>query len=637
VAQQEFRADQKRERPRRIAIGAVVFGVAAISLATVSAAAAASTTTIGAPTSAFATAEVEHPAAASGSVRAGVDDFEFDSYEADFFLDRDSNGRSTLRTVETFVANFPAEQNRGMRRAIPDDYAGAPLEVSNISVSDETGAPRPFSVEHDEGFTLVTSAADSFVSGANTYVFSYEQSNVTRYFADTGADEWYWDTNGTGWDQPFGAVTATVHLGQGLADALLTQPRCYWGTEGSSDVCEISVVDSNQFVATQSSVGAGQNVTVAFGFEPGTFTARDSSFLANGAGFVQPLGAFGALAALIWAVRTRRTKLADAAGRPTIIAEYSPPGDVPLVTAALLLGKRNKAIAAQILEFAVRGKLRILESESSGFFSSHTDYRLELVDPTGVRGTELEILRSLFGTSLQHGAVRELAKPDQKLSHKLYKIVERENSGLVAAGFRRKVSASSYLPIVLSAIAAAISIVFGIILIDGSYGAAIPFAIIGFAFAAGVATLIVLYRTPVTARGAEARDHLEGLELYIRLAEADRLTMLQSPQGALRERNESTGDADVLKIYEKLLPYAVLFGSEKQWSQELSRYYAERSPDWYSGTGTFNAGAFAIGISSLSDSIASSYSGSASSSSSGGSGGGGSSGGGGGGGGGGGV
>ena len=222
-------------------------------------------------------------------------------------------------------------------------------------------------------------------------------------------------------------------------------------------------------------------------------------------------------------------------------------------------------------------KLRILESESRGVFSSHTDYRLELVDPTGVSEAELDILRALFGKPLQHGAVRDLAKPNQKLSQRLYKIIERENSGLVAARFRRKVSANSSLPSVVSAIAVAASILFGIILIDGSHGCAIPFVLIGFAIASGIATLVSLFRTPVTASGAEARDHLEGLELYMRLAEADRLRMLQSPDGALRERNESTGDSDVLKIHEKLLPYAVLFGLEKEWSQELGRYYSERA------------------------------------------------------------
>ncbi len=139
-------------------------------------------------------------------------------------------------------------------------------------------------------------------------------------------------------------------------------------------------------------------------------------------------------------------------------------------------------------------------------------------------------------------------------------------------------------------------------------------------------------RKPLTALGAEVRDHLKGLEEFIEWAEADRIRMLQSPAGAERVRIDPGDPAQMLKLYEVLLPYAVVFGQEKQWAQHLAVLYGEgNSPGWYAGSHGFSAGSFSAGISSLSASSASS------SSTSGGSGGGGSSGGGGGGGGGGGV
>ena len=77
---------------------------------------------------------------------------------------------------------------------------------------------------------------------------------------------------------------------------------------------------------------------------------------------------------------------------------------------------------------------------------------------------------------------------------------------------------------------------------------------------------------------------IEGLREFIRLAEADRIRMLQSPSGA--ERVPAAGavagaaapvvDRDqVLRITERLLPYAVLFGQEREWSEELAALYAE--------------------------------------------------------------
>lgn len=612
------------------AIGARIVGTAVMVFASVASPAAAMAIEL--PLGA-----AEGAPAVTGIVQSGVDDFTFRSYDADFFLDRDAAGRSTLLTVETFVAVFPADQNHGMRRAIPNDYKGSPIEPTNISVEDESGAARPFEVSTDGDFTLVTSAADSFVDGEQTYVFSYQQSNVTRYAGDTAADEFYWDTNGDGWNQSFTTATATVHLGEGLSDALIAPPDCYWGIRGSSSECEITASDSHTFVATHSPLAPRQNITVAFGFSPGTFVARDSSYWGSPASYGQLVGLVAALGALVWAIRLRRTTLADAAGRPTIIAEYAPPRGVSIVTSALVLTKRDKAIAAQILDFAVQGRLRILDKKAKKFLFSYNEYRLELVDSAGVHGHQLGILTALFGPSLRSGSVRNLTTPDTELSEVLRKLLLSERSGLVEAGYRRKVELSSFFPLMVAVAAVVLSFLFGSILITGSYGSAFPFVVIGIAIAAALVSAKLLFRTPLTAQGAELRDHLEGLELYIRLAEADRLRMLQSPDGALREVNESTGDIDVLKVYEKLLPYAVLFGLEEMWSTQLSRYYAESSPSWYSGSGAFSGVVFASSISSISSSIASSYSGSASSSSSGGSGGGGSSGGGGGGGGGGGV
>jgi uncharacterized membrane protein YgcG len=146
---------------------------------------------------------------------------------------------------------------------------------------------------------------------------------------------------------------------------------------------------------------------------------------------------------------------------------------------------------------------------------------------------------------------------------------------------------------------------------------------------------LVARRRPLTTKGSELKEHLFGLREFIRIAEADRLQMLQSVSGA--DRVSTTDGAAIIKIYEKLLPYAVLFGLEKQWAAEIAKYYDTNPPDWYAGSHGFAIGSFAAGLSSLSSSVSTSYSGSSGSSSSGGGGGGGSSGGGGGGGGGGGV
>lgn len=48
-----------------------------------------------------------------------------------------------------------------------------------MSVTDGDGEARPVDTEREDGFLLVTSAADEFVSGSQTYVFTYTQHNTT--------------------------------------------------------------------------------------------------------------------------------------------------------------------------------------------------------------------------------------------------------------------------------------------------------------------------------------------------------------------------------------------------------------------------------------------------------------------------
>jgi len=161
-------------------------------------------------------------------VRTGVDDFTFDSFDVEYRLGRDAEGRATLTTVETFVARFPDfDQNRGIRRSLPASYQGRTTSLEVVSVTDERGVGRPFEVDRSDGVVSVIAAVPegSFVRGVQTYVITYTQRDVVDAFADTGAEEFYWNLNGTDWAQPFGSVRGTVVLDDGLADALLPGAR----------------------------------------------------------------------------------------------------------------------------------------------------------------------------------------------------------------------------------------------------------------------------------------------------------------------------------------------------------------------------------------------------------------------------
>jgi uncharacterized membrane protein YgcG len=94
----------------------------------------------------------------------------------------------------------------------------------------------------------------------------------------------------------------------------------------------------------------------------------------------------------------------------------------------------------------------------------------------------------------------------------------------------------------------------------------------------GIAIIVVVFpRERRTEQAVPAYEHLLGIRDYLRLAEADRLRMLQSPGGA--ETVQAPDGREIVKLFEKLLPYAILFGIEKEWREVLGRYWATTPTD----------------------------------------------------------
>ena len=568
-------------------------------------------------------------------VSTDVNDFTFESMDVQYTLGRDEDGTSTLLVEERFVALFPDyDQNRGMRRSIPDSYQGAPLNPDLVSITDENGQPRPVETESEDGYFTMTSRADDYVRGAQTYVFTYTLDNVARLFEDTAADEFYWDVNGTEWAQPFGRVSVRLIVPADLAEHLTGAQACYVGYQGESGACEITrdaeAGGGATFSASAAPVAPYQNLTIAVAFAPGTFAPFDSSALASPWGWLQLIAGLGLVGAVVFAVVTRVRHLRDAPGRPTIIAEYTPPRDIDALESAVLLGKTSKAIPAEVLEQAVVGSIRIVEGGRK--FFGGVKLKAQLIDPWLADGDGRLLLAGLF-PMLQPGTEYEFGQTDTRFSAAAQNILKVANGELVRRGLRRKVPAAVRAwPVLAAVLASALVVVGGVFALLASVHPAVPILLIIASSLAVFLVIALIARKPLTPLGAEVRDHLKGLKEFIEWGEADRIRMLQSPAGAERVRIDPGDPAQMLELYEVLLPYAVVFGQEREWAEHLAVLYGdERSPGWYSGSHGFSASSFSAGIGSLSASTA------ASSSTSGGSSGGGSSGGGGGGGGGGGV
>ncbi len=597
--------------------------------------------------------------AAAATAPVGVQDFEFESYSADYYLGRDATGHATLRTVETFVARFPDfDQNRGMIRAIPNDYDGVPLRTSVESVVDESGNAVPYEQSVSGGFTELALGTDDFVHGRTTYTISYTQQNVVRAFTDTNDDEFYWDTNGTGFAQPFGSVSARVHLDPSLTQYLTGNNACYRGSQGASDGCELvhtPDATGDLFSASVRGLGPGENLTVVIGFTLGTFVQVPAEESTDDPGvpffpgqtetpWWVNAGSIGSLLIVVlgtaFTIVWRFLKPGSAKGSGIIIPQYTPPKNLNLLEASELIGRSSSGLPAQLVSFAVRGKLRILDYPVTGRGARYT---LQLLDLDGLDPLELDLMKGLFGDgATDHlarlqtsgildastmgmiasffggdtvqadaalpriGAVQEVGVVDDQAASAIAAVRARAKQSVITTRgwLKKRTPAVGIAAAVVMFIMCFVTM--GFFVTSTLFLSINPLGFIGF-FLALVGCFICLgfaYRPPVvTAEGAVHRDYLLGMRDYLQLAEADRFRMLQSPEGAERVRAEGLDirqPAQRVKLYEKLLPFAVLWGVEGEWAKELTILYGDSAPDWFVSTGAFDATVFSHALGSIS-------------------------------------
>lgn len=521
-------------------------------------------------------------AGATSAAAADLNDFVIESFTGEYQLGVDESGRSSLRTTEHVVAVFPDyDQNRGLRRDLVRVYDGHDTSLQLESVTDETGKSRDYTTETNGDYLTVTIAVPEgqYVHGAQHYVLEYTQRDVTRHFEDTAADEFYWDINGTGWQQPFGTVTATVRLDDTLANAFSGASACYRGTFGEANPCEI-VGGGAEFTAEVTELAPEENMSIALGFDPGTFASAPTPPVP----FLQrvPLLIWGGVASTLGGIAVFITALIRGRSSRTgraIIAQYEPPDGVNAATAAELLRARKKAMTATLLDLAVRRKIRLLRDEPMN------RYGVESIDATGLDTTESWVYERLFdgrrATSVDPGTREWFTQKSTKLGDTASSLRQRVKIEMKKQGLVRSASGAAIIwVIVLAVLGLALPLIHSIVLGQ--------FVLMTILLAVGINVLIwglfgmiaaLAKGRRLTHEGALLLDHLKGLREYIRLAEADRIRMLQSATGA------EVDEQFIVRVYERLLPYAVIFGFENEWQGELERYYRESTPDWFAGEG----------------------------------------------------
>lgn len=517
---------------------------------------------------------------------------EINSFDAEIKINEDAS----IDVSEKIEYDFGDGQKHGMFRDIPIKYKARGgnynLRISEISVADEKGDLYNFSTSNaGQNIRIKIGDADKYVSGVKTYVISYKIGRAMNYFE--GHDELYWNVTGNDWEVPIEKASAKISLFNGSEDGI--ERVCYQGKYGSSASCLIS----GDLFESQS-LYPGEGLTVVFGFpkgivqKPTAFQNFLATLLDNWI-LLLPVAVFFLMLYFWW----KRGK--DPKGRGTIIAQYDAPDEIKPIEVGTVIDNSsdNKDISAEIISLAVRGYLKITKIKEKKFLSE-ANYELEKLKSE-------ESLEDDFDVKLMNGLFGKKLKVDlSDLKDKFYKKTGEINNLVCDSVVKRGYYSSNpnsmeHLYVGIGVLVALIgTIIFGKIF--GTLGA-IAVAI------SGVIIIVFGFLMPArTQKGVLAKEHIFGLKEYLRVAEKDRIKFHNAP-----EKNP--------KHFEKLLPFAMVLGVEKEWAEQFKDIYKE-NPSWYSDPSgaNFNALLLANNLNSFSTSANSTLTSNPSSASGGGSG-----------------
>ncbi|HOR23178.1 DUF2207 domain-containing protein [Candidatus Saccharibacteria bacterium] len=542
--------------------------------------------------------------------------FTIENFKAVYSLSKTPRGSAQLVVDEYITAQFPNyDQNHGIIRALPKSYNKQDLRLKIDKVdksSFQESNPSSWNYKTStENKNLVVKIGDGsrFLHGVHNFHISYRMQNVLNYDDSNTFKELYWNVNGNQWRQTFKQTEATINMPLDIGDGI-TNLACYTGGYGSkAKDCTISknkVGNSMRVeVSANKALLAGENLSFVIGFKADTFQIVQPTFWEKyGATIINSLFVVGIPALAAGYVISRWLKYGrDPKTNRSVVAQYKPPKDSSLLVNDYVLNEKSRplAISAQVLELAIRGYIRIIDNTKKGLLGKKKNFSLEVTKApdNNLATEETSVLNMFFDSNPKVGAVADLSKLKQKLSHQTIELAKEIALKATDTQFfvsnPEKLIKKYRLWGAILTIAGAVAFV---AISAGPLSGVVAKPLIGIGIF--ISGLILLWSAKImpakSLKGAELRNYMLGLKLYIGMAEQERIRFHDSPDNAQRERVNANNSKQMVKIFEQLLPYAMLFGMEKGWGKQFEKIY-QQQPDWYSGSWTtFNASYLASGL-----------------------------------------
>jgi uncharacterized membrane protein YgcG len=448
------------------------------------------------------------------------------------------------------------------------------------------GRSEPWFTERVGNGVRINTGNDDFlpVPATYTYTLRYRTTRQLGFFAEH--DELYWNAIGTGWDFAIESGSVDVHLPEPVPAERL-HVEGYTGPQGAKDQDYAASVVGPGHARWRLGrpLSPREGLTVVLTFPKGIVAEPTRAqtlwwLLKDNRGVLVALA--GLVVLLVFCLRRWRAIGRDPAPG-VVIARYEPPeGHSPAALRYVRrMGHDARCFSADLLELAVKGCLRIEREQGAlgGLLGSQWKLVRTGGSAAGLPGSQQVLMQLLR----QPGDEIELKKSN---ATKLQRIVQGQQATLKAnyQGSMFRLNLGSIGIAVLIAVA---SFVLAMVLSGGSGLLLIVLA--GVLMAATVVVFGFAVRAP-TPEGRRLLDEIEGLKLYLGVAEKQDIARLPGPDAPPPLNAER---------YQQLLPYAVALDVEDAWTEKFTLAVGAAaaaattaSIAWYRGGGFDNLGDF---------------------------------------------
>jgi uncharacterized membrane protein len=526
-----------------------------------------------------------------------VSDWYIKDFESEIIVNKDSS----LTITEMIIAdcgNLP--DKHGIFRILPTQTKTTEGVIYNpvelISIADFYGNSLKYTTTRsakDHTITWKIGDPNITVQGENYYKIKYKVKNVIR-FDNPEFDELYWNLNGNFWDIETDNFEAMIFFPQGInKETEGVEVEYYAGTLGSKEKDLANYEWSKNilhFWSTQT-IPTRQGITVSVTLPKNNFIPYKLTVLDKYGDYLGWLNIWLLLPVFVFIVCFVLWKKYgdDPNLKKTVIPEFEIPENLsPVYMGGLMRNGRfeNKLTTATLIDLAVRGFISIKEIEGS--FLKKKDYELKLLKENYIENKEFSEIEKAILNWLLMGRT-EISLSEIKKEH----MAERKTMFLEVTKILKNDLTAKELITKKGLLFQ--GIFFGIGLVVWFIMGAFHFASVPIIISAVILIVFSFIMPKRTQKGAELLWRIKGFKLYMNTAEKYRQQFYEKEN-----------------IFEKFLPYAIVFGITKEWVKKMQdiyggEYFKTHIPAWYVGANiaSFNADSFSSAMSSLSSSISS--------------------------------